>query len=372
MSVKCQVIMDAMDKLAPRNLAESWDNVGLLVGSPAQDISKVLVALDVTLPVAEQAVAMGADMIIAHHPLIFKGITNVRTDLPHGRLLSRLLKADIAVYTAHTNLDIAPGGINDILASKLGLQGIEPLAVTTSERLLKLVVFVPETHVEQVRLAIAAAGAGHIGNYSHCTFQVAGTGTFVPLEGTNPFIGKQGKMEYVAEFRVETILPEKISRRVIKAMLKAHPYEEVAYDLYPLTNEGTIFSLGRIGKLSSPMDLAGFATQVKKALAINFVSVCGPHDKLVKKIAVCGGSGASLIHKAVFAGADVLVTGDVKYHEAQDALAAGMAVIDAGHFATEQPVAAYIAEYLKQCSTGGKWQVEVSVDTVGTDTFTIY
>lgn len=371
MSVKCQVIMDAMDKLAPRNLAESWDNVGLLVGSPAQNISKILIALDVTQAVADEAAAIGADMIIAHHPLIFKGITNVRTDLPHGKLLSRLLKADIAVYAAHTNLDIAPGGVNDILANKLGLQEITPLAVTASETLLKLVVFVPETHVEQVRSAITAAGAGHVGNYSHCTFQTAGTGTFVPLAGTNPFIGTQGKLEYVAEFRLETILPEKISKRVIKAMLKAHPYEEVAYDLYRLNNEGTVFSLGRIGKLPSPVKLAEFATQVKTALSIKFISVCGPHDKLVNKVAVCGGSGASLINKAAFAGADVLVTGDVKYHEAQDALNAGLAVIDAGHFATEQPVTAYLAEVLRQYAVKDKWQVEVQEDTVSTDTFTI-
>lgn len=369
MSVKCQVIIEAMERLAPKNLAENWDNVGLLIGSPVQKVTKILVTLDVTQAVVEQAVQDGVDLIITHHPVIFKPMTRIRTDLPQGQILSGLLKANIAVYAAHTNLDSAAGGVNDILAAKLHLQSTEPLAVSYNEKMYKLVVFVPKTHMEDVRQAILEAGAGHIGNYSHCTFTSDGIGSFLPLEGTEPFVGECGTVHYAHEIRLETIVPEKNSRRVIKAMLKAHPYEEVAYDMIQLVNPGQALGLGRVGKLPAPMPLIDFIGQVKVALGSEYVRAAGPQDKMVKKVAVCGGSGAGFIHKAAFAGADVLITGDVKYHEAQEAAAAGIAVIDAGHFATEQPVVPFVAEYLTTCSTKDKWAVEIRVDTVNQDVF---
>jgi len=371
MSVKCQVIIEAIERLAPKYLAESWDNVGLLIGSPAQKITKLLVTLDVTQAVVAQAVQDGIDMIITHHPILFKAVTSIRTDLPQGQIVASLLKANIAVYAAHTNLDIATGGVNDILASKLNLQDTQPLAVSYTEKLCKLVMFVPNTHMEVVRRAISEAGAGHVGNYSHCTFSSSGEGSFVPLDGSRPFIGSNGVVEYVQEARLETIVPEKISRRVLKAMLKVHPYEEVAYDLYPLVNSGHSLGLGRVGKLMAPMSLAEFITQVKMALGIEFVSVAGSREKTVNKVAVCGGSGAGFIHKAAFAGADVFVTGDVKYHEAQDALDAGIVVIDAGHFATEKPIVPFLAEYLTACGTTDKWAVDISVDIVNKDVFCV-
>lgn len=371
MSVKCQVIIDAMECLAPKYLAEDWDNVGLLLGSPAQKIDKLLITLDVTDDVINQAVQDSIDMIITHHPILFKAVNSIRTDLPQGQILVKLLKANIAVYAAHTNLDIATGGVNDILASKLNLQDAQPLAVSYTEKLCKLVVFVPNTHLEVVRRAISEAGVGHVGNYSHCTFSSNGIGTFLPLEGAQPFIGCNGVVEYVEETRLETIMPEKISRRVLKAMLKVHPYEEVAYDLYHLINSGYSLGLGRVGKLIAPMTLPEFIAQVKMVLGIEYVSVVGPLDKIVKKVAVCGGSGAGFINKAAFAGADVMITGDVKYHEAQNALAVGIAVIDAGHFATEQPVVPALAEYLTTCGTKGKWAVDINVDTVNKDVFRV-
>ena len=225
MSIKCQVVIEAMEQLAPRRLAESWDNVGLLIGSPTQNINKIIVTLDVTPAVVDFAIQNSVDMIIAHHPLIFKGITNIRLDLPQGLLLSRLLKADIAVFASHTNLDITQGGVNDVLADKFKLVNTKPLTLTYTEKLFKLAVFIPRTHVEEVRSAIMNAGAGHIGNYSHCAFQTEGIGMFMPLSGTKPFLGKPGKLEYVPEYCLETIVPEGISKKVISAMLKAHPYE---------------------------------------------------------------------------------------------------------------------------------------------------
>lgn len=372
MSVKCQVIMDAMDKLAPRHLAESWDNVGLLVGNPTQTISKILITLDVTKIVVEQAIKDGIDLIIAHHPLIFKSFTTIRTDLPQGQILSSLLKANIGVYAAHTNLDVATGGVNDVLAAAFDLCDVQPLAISSTEKLCKLVVFVPQTHEEIVEEAIMRAGAGHVGNYSHCSFKTNGIGTFLPLEGSTPFIGSTDKLEHVKESRLETIMPEKTSKSVIKAMLKAHPYEEVAYDLYELMNLGEKWGLGRIGRLAAPMLLAEFANQVKAALGIQSVNIVGSCDKLIKKVAVCGGAGASLIHKAAFVGADVLVTGDVKYHEGQEAVSIGMAMIDAGHFATEQPIVSYIKDYLNTCNAEGKWSVDIKADVISKDIFQRY
>lgn len=371
MSVKCQVIMDAMERLAPRYLAEKWDNVGLLMGSPAQRVDKILVTLDVTQAVVDQAVTMGVDLIITHHPILFTPVKSIRRDLPQGKLLADLLTANIAVYAAHTNLDSATGGVNDLLATKLNLQDVKPLAVGYREKLYKLVVFVPRTHEEVVSHAIWEAGAGHIGNYSHCGFSTQGIGSFLPLDGAEPFIGRCGTLEQVEEVRLETIVPEKNSKRVLRAMMKAHPYEEVAYDLHELLNPGHELGLGRIGKLIEPLPLREFILQVKKDLGIDYVSASGEQEKMVKKVAVCGGSGASLIHKAAFAGADVFVTGDVKYHEGQDALAAGVAIIDAGHFATEQPIISCVAEYLVQCGDQEKWAVDIGVETVNRDVFRV-
>lgn len=372
MSVKCHAIIEAMDKLAPRHLAESWDNVGLLLGSPDQAVSNILVALDVTSAIAEKARRDGVDLIIAHHPLIFKALTGIRTDLQPGKTIAILLKNDIALFAAHTNLDTAPGGVNDILASRLGLVDSRPLSPDHPEKLLKLAVFVPESHVEEVRQAIAAAGAGHIGNYSHCTFQTAGTGTFLPLDGTNPFIGKPGKLEYAPEFRLETVLPEAVSGRVISAMLKAHPYEEVAYDIYALENPAIIHGLGRVGRLAESTALTDFVDAIKKALAIQQVRVAGAIARTVCTVAVCGGAGGSLVRKAAAAGADVLVTGDVKYHEAQEARELGLVVIDAGHFATEQPVVEAVAAYLRQCADAQGWTVTINADTGSEDIFSVY
>jgi len=372
MSVKCQVIMDAMDKLAPRHLAAEWDNVGLLVGNPAQDVHKIMVTLDITASTVEQAVACGADMIISHHPLFLKPLRNLRTDLPQGDLIAKILRHGLTVFAAHTNLDSANGGVNDALANVLGLTDVQLLTTDTTEDLFKLVVFVPDTHVQAVQNAIHKAGAGHIGQYSHCLFMTEGTGTFLPLEGSSPFIGQQGKVENVKEIRMETIVPAKSRRRVVNALLKAHPYEEVAYDLYLLANQGTQYGLGRVGHLAVPTNLQNMAETVKMRLQADFVKVAGSPQQRISTVAVCGGSGAGLLHKAIFAGADVLITGDVKYHEAQEAIAAGIALIDAGHFATEQPIVSTLSEYLIDCANTAKWAVAIEANNNNSKLFRMY
>ena len=372
MSVKCRDIIAKLEQLAPGYLAEDWDNIGLLVGSPEQTIHKVSVALDVDMAVIDEAIAGGADMIVAHHPLIFKKISQLRTDLPLGSMLSALIKHGIAVYAAHTNLDSAPGGVNDVLARKLNLLAAVPLTTVYQEPLHKLAVFVPASHVEQVRMAMIEAGAGHIGNYSHCTFQTQGIGTFLPLAGTVPFIGEQGRLEFVEEYRLETIVAKSRRSEVIAAMLAAHPYEEVAYDEYVLKNNGPRYGLGRVGRLSESMSLAEFIQKVKAALGVEAIKVAGPAAAVINTVAVCGGSGASLIETASKAGADVLVTGDVKYHEAQQAIAEGLVIIDAGHFATEQPVVESVVRYLTLCADQKNWNVQIMASHVHKDVFRFY
>jgi dinuclear metal center YbgI/SA1388 family protein len=371
MSVICRDIIDELEKLAPQHLAEAWDNVGLLLGDPAQTVHKVIVALDVDQSLVNEAITTGANLIISHHPLIFKGLTSIRTDSPQGSILAALIKAGIAVYAAHTNLDSAHGGVNDVLAQKLALKDIRTLTTGYQEQVHKLVVFVPESHVEQVRTAITEAGAGHSGNYSHCTFQTQGTGSFLPLIKSHPFIGEQGRLEFVDECRLETIFPVSLRSNVIHAMLAAHPYEEVAYDEYLLLNKAESYGLGRVGGIT-PMGLDLFIRHVKTALHINSIKVAGPVNTLIKKVAVCGGSGASLVKNAIRAGADVLVTGDVKYHEAQQAVAEGLAIIDAGHFATEQPVIERVADYLNDCSGKKSWDIAIITHNTARDIFTIY
>lgn len=347
MTVKCQTVINLIEKFAPRKLAEEWDNPGLNIGNPSSDVVAVLLTLDVDSEVVKEALNLGASLIISHHPLIFKPLKNLREDNPHTRLICEIIRSGINVYCAHTNLDSCKEGVNDVLADLLGLQSVEVLSPDKPEIIYKLVVFVPETHIEQVREAVTGAGAGWIGNYSDCTFLVNGTGTFKAAEGCNPFLGKPGLLEKAAEVRLETVMRQNQVNRVVRSMIKAHPYEEVAYDIYPLVNDAGKLGIGRIGSLETTLSFKELLELTKKAINTPVLRYGGDLNQKVKRIAVCGGSGGSLIHKASFTGADVLITGDIKYHEAQEALALGLNFIDAGHYATEIPVLAKIQEYLK-------------------------
>jgi dinuclear metal center YbgI/SA1388 family protein len=359
-----------LEELAPPAWAESWDNVGLQVGSPRRPVRSVLVALELTGAVVEEAVAVGAQLMVVHHPAIFRPLRALRTDTPAGRRLERLVQVGISLYAAHTNLDQAEGGTNDLLAAAVGLREPEVLSASGEEKLLKLVVFVPQGHVETVRTALAEAGAGHIGNYSHCTFQTEGTGTFLPLEGTRPFLGEKGKLEHVQEYRLETILPEGISRRAVAALIRAHPYEEVAYDLYPLANPGRARGHGRVGQLAQPVTVQELAGRVKTALGAEHLRVvAGEPDRRVERVAVGAGAGGSLVGPAAERGAQALVTGDVDYHDAQEALDLGLAVIDPGHFATERLIVPALAEYLRRRTREAGLAVEILEAQGGRDPF---
>lgn len=359
MFVKCQDICAAVEKWAPKQLAESWDNVGLQVGDLQQPVARLLVALDITSDVIRQAKQRQAEMIISHHPLIFKPLKNVCAHSTIGASVMEVIKHNIAAYSAHTNLDSTTGGISELLAEIIGITETKILDAGYREKLVKLAVFIPAGYETAVRNAMLDAGAGWIGNYSHCSFLTKGMGTFMPEAGTTPFNGVLGKLEYAEEYRLETIIREKQVADIVNAMLAAHPYEEVAYDLYPLVNTGEGFGLGRIGRIPEPLTVEAFLQQVKAALGCSSMKVVGNLTQEVQTIAVCGGSGASLISKAKAAGADVYITGDIKYHEAQEALAAGLVLIDAGHFATEHMIVSALVQYLRNYSANAGWKLEV-------------
>jgi len=363
-----QTVIRMVERLAPKQYAEEWDKVGLQVGTLHKEVKNVMVALEVTDAVVDEAIREQADLIIAHHPVIFRPIAQLLSDDPAGRKLVKLIKHDIAVYAAHTNLDVAEGGLNDWMAEALRIADVKPLKETRAEKLYKLVVFVPHDHHERVLNAIFEAGAGWIGNYSHCSFNLEGTGTFLPREGTNPYIGEKGKLESVKEMRVETIVPESVRNNVVQAMLAAHPYEEVAYDLYEVALKGKTLGLGRVGKLQEPVTLAAFAEQVKRALNVPAVRVVGSPETMIRKVAVLGGSGSKYVRDAVRAGADVFVSGDIDYHTAQDALADGICIIDPGHHAEEimkEKLASYLRDGLRQAG----YATNVFASTAPTDPF---
>jgi len=348
MSIKAREIIKYMEELAPNSLAEDYDNVGLLVGSRESIVERILVCLDVTSKIVDEAIAKKADLIVSHHPVIFKGLKRINEDDPKGSIIYRLIKNSIGVYSAHTNLDVACGGVNDYLSSVLGLTKIANLKDYRAEKLYKIVVFVPHESVDSVRDAMSRAGAGWIGNYSDCSFMTAGTGTFRPLEGTNPYIGTTGNLEKVDEYRLETIVSQKDLKKAIEAMVKAHPYEEVAYDIYPLEIKGRQYGMGNVGALDIPKSLEEFVAVVKEKLGVKNVRVIGGINREIKKVAVFCGSFDREVMEAAKSKADVLVTGDVKYHDAVDMLEMEMCVIDAGHFNTERIIADRLFELIKE------------------------
>lgn len=368
MQARCGLIFELIEQFSPLDLAEEWDNCGLQVGDPNRPVDRVLLAMDMDEDVLSEARDREAGLVVTHHPLIFKGVRQIREDRQPGRLLAEIIRAGITVYSAHTNLDSASKGVNAVLAERIGLTGTRVLR-PSNEKYLKLVVFVPPESVEAVREALAGAGAGWIGNYSDCAFMLKGSGVFRPLEGTSPYTGSTGKLERVEEIRLETIIPAREAGNAVKAMLAAHPYEEAAYDLYPLENKASANGIGRVGRLKDPVTFARFSESIKEALRLGAVRRGGPEDRLINTVAVCGGSIGDFWPLALSAGADVLVTGDIGYHGARDMLAAGLNFIDAGHYGTERVVLDFLAAYLgNRCREKG-FNVEFVISGVNGDPF---
>lgn len=358
-------IIEEFEKWSPKYLAMEDDPIGLHVGTLNKKVERVLVTLDVNEAVVDEAIAKEAGLIIAHHPPIFRPLKNLQTDLPQGRLLEKLIKHDIAVYAAHTNLDVATGGVNDLLAQALGLKDTGILVKTYEAELVKIAVFVPESHEEQVRQALGNAGAGAIGDYEHCSYTLSGTGRFRPTDEADPFIGEAGKMEMTEESKIEVVVRKSERDRVIRAMIAAHPYEEVAYDVFTLENKELPMGLGRIGSLPEEMTLQSFAEYVKDKLHVPFVRVVGSWEDKVTKVAVLGGDGNKYIHQAKRAGADVYVTGDMYFHTAQDAQAIGLNIVDPGHH-VEKVMILGVANHMAKRTD---WQCEFLPSEVDTEPF---
>ena len=367
MSVTVGEIVNVLNTWAPLSLKESWDNPGLLIGNPDETVDKLLVTLDVMMDTVDYAIEQGVTMIVSHHPVIFDGLKSLRTDTYNGAMYQKLLTHHIAVYSAHTNLDSADGGVNDVLAGLLGLTDVEGLVPVSEDKLYKIAVYVPESHSDALRKALADSGAGYIGNYSDCSFTVKGEGRFKPHEGTNPFIGSVGKVETVAEERIETIVPESLLNQVLPAMVKAHPYEEPAYDIYPLKNAVHSFTMGRVGNWPTPEPAAAVLRKIKDILHRDALSYAGDTDVTVRRVALLGGGGAGFINLAKQAGADLYLTGDMKYHDAQEAFKQGIDVVDGGHFGTESPVVDDLCRRLIEASAEHHWDIDCQRDPTSRD-----
>lgn len=344
---KLREIITVLETLAPRHLAESWDNVGLMVGSRQAEVQKVLCALDVNEEVVDEAIKEGANCIVSHHPFFFGAFKTLDLDSSKGKIIKKLIQNDIAVYSMHTNYDIAKGGLNDYLCELLKLENLEILEVTGSRAFCKVVVYVPVTHLEAVRDEIMASNSCTIGNYSGCTFASQGEGTFMPLEGSNPFIGTQHTVEKVNENKIEFMAYKDEVNNLIKKIKTVHSYEEMAYDVYDLVHLNEPFGVGRVGCYNIPISFETLLTQIKKAFHIEHVRITEECHKPIQKVAICSGSGSEYI-KAAARKADVYITGDMQFHKGQIAKEMGIPVIDIGHYASENIAMQHICSYLKE------------------------
>ncbi|WP_404315835.1 Nif3-like dinuclear metal center hexameric protein [Prescottella equi] len=333
-------VIGALETAYPPALAESWDSVGLVAGDPADEVRKVVVAVDAAAAVVDEALASGAQLLLVHHPLLLRGVDTVGAHTPKGALLHRLIRGGCALYSAHTNADRADPGVSDALAGALGLVATRPLVPIPDTATDKWVVMVPTTDTVRVREALFAAGAGELGDYRECSWTVTGDGQFRPLPGAAPTLGVVGEVETVREDRVEVIAPRRSRARILAALRAAHPYEESAFDVFETADFPGSRGLGRIGELPEPQTLREFTARVAAALPRTEwgVRAAGDPDRVVRTVAVCGGSGDSLLDTVSGLGADVYVTADLRHHPADEHLRrGGPALVDVAHWASEQP-----------------------------------
>ncbi len=339
-------IIKSIEEVAPLSLQEAYDNAGLIVGNPKQECSAALITLDITEDVIDEAIQKKANLIISHHPIVFGGLKKITGRNMVERCVIKAIKNDIALYAAHTNLDNVLQGVNGRIAQKLGLKNCKILAPKQGE-LRKLVTFVPKANAQKVRLAIFEAGAGHIGEYDQCSYNVEGKGTFRASENANPYVGNIGELHVEEEIRIETVYPKMIENKVLAEMFKAHPYEEVAYDIYPLQNKWETTGSGMIGELPEAIPAMAFLQKVKDIFAVGCVKYTKPVKDKIKKVAFCGGSGSFLINNAIRNNADIFMTGDIKYHQFFDA-ENKIIIADIGHFESEQYTKEIFYDILKE------------------------
>lgn len=344
--IRVRQVYEVINELAPWDLAETWDQVGLQIGRMDQPVRQILVAVDFNRLVLEEALQKKADGVIVHHPLIFKPVTKINLDSSFGQDLAGLIKNDLFLIAAHTNIDKAEKGLNHYLAELLGLINTESLEPVNGGY-CKVTVFTPEDFSAKIYQAMASAGAGEIGAYTGCSFGLKGTGTFQPGQGTDPFIGQIGKSEEVPEIRLEMIAPQRKLSNILKAILTNHPYEEPAIDIYPLLNS-TKHGLGRVGELPEPFFFEEYCSFVKKQLPARELRIQGDPRQKIKRVAVCSGSGGKLMATVAAQGADLFITGDLNYHDFLLANEYGLAVIDAGHWTTEHCFILLITGFLEK------------------------
>jgi dinuclear metal center YbgI/SA1388 family protein len=365
--MKVKDVATAITQIAPLGLAQPWDNVGLLVGSPDKNLNRILLTIDVTKAVIAEAKKTRAELIISYHPVIWDGLKNVTTVGP-GNIVHELIRSGIAVFSIHTALDAAAGGVNDGLAEMVGIVDGEPIGDYVDYpdgKEYKLVVFVPVETANKVAAAVFSTGAGAIGNYSNCAFQTAGTGTFLPLNGARPAIGKKGRFEKVPEVRFETIVPAERLDAVVAAMKRAHPYETPAFDIYSLHKPDSKYGLGRIGKLAKPSMLREVIARIKKQTGAKAVGFVGDKRKMVETAAVCAGSCGEIINQVIAAGADLYVTGELKHHQALAAQEAGLTCICLSHTVSERFILKKLAKQLQKMLKA----VTITISRKDTDPF---
>lgn len=348
-------LVRAIERLAPWELAEGWDRVGVQVHRCEPSIRRVMVALDLNAQVIREGQFHQVDGFILHHPFLFQPLTHINPTDPQGKILAQLLKNDQFVIAAHTNMDKAEYGINRYLAEMLGLTELHVIDPVRLQG-YKVVVFTPPTHLDVLREKMAETGAGEVGEYRDCAFSCDGTGTFRPGDMAQPFLGRPGQFEAVAEARLEMAVSQSLLSRVLKTIQENHPYQEPVVDIYPLQNASR-HGLGRVGVLPESLVLSRIWELVKHRLRVEHLKTSGEPDRMITRIAVCSGSGGSLIQAAVRAGADLYLTGELNYHQHWEAKEAGLAVIEAGHGATECCFVPLLGEHLEQEFEGENLQI---------------
>ncbi|QDU21241.1 Nif3-like dinuclear metal center hexameric protein [Urbifossiella limnaea] len=355
----------ALNAFAPPHTAADWDNVGLLLGDPAAPVGRVMTCLTVTPDVAAEAVGEKADLIVSHHPILFRGAKTLVAGKGDGDVVLPLARAGVAVYSPHTAFDNCPGGVNDVLCRRLGVRNAVPLRPREGPRQFKIAVYVPDADLAKVSDALFAAGAGVIGKYEQCSFRVPGKGTFFGTDDTNPVVGQKGRREDVDEWRLEVLVPEANVTAAVRAMRAAHSYEEVAFDIYQL-RAGQSGGEGRVGELEAPATLGELAKRAKTELGAASVQVVGDSSRTVRKVGVACGAAGEFLVDSVRAGVDVFITGELRFHDALSARAAGVGVIVPGHYATERPAVEELAAKLAADHPGvTAWASRVERDPLG-------
>jgi len=345
-------VMHVLDHMIPPFLAEDWDNCGLQVGSPSWEVQDILVSLNPSIEALEEAIRLRANLIITHHPLLFSPLHKVDLSTNISLILAKALESGVAILSVHTNWDRLDGGVSDALARSLGIDVTGFLEEGPGERMAKLVVFTPPEAKQKVREVLFDAYTGVIGRYSHCSFALKGEGSYLPLEGSHPYVGEPGGMEKADEFRLEVIVPRAMVKKVLTRLKHVHPYEEVAYDVYPLLNPTHRGGMGRIGTLPAPMKVKDLISLIKDKLKLDMVKFAGNGKKQVNTVALCGGAGSGLWKTALAKGAQVYISGEFNYHAALEARSLGMTLVDIGHFASEFPAVKELAQKLGNWLSG--------------------